>query len=159
MTRTRCFKTITSHVSSKRDIYGSNERRNILIRMTDDLLKENVIQHFENKMVISYNSYTSHLNKLSFIILIIYQSGITKKINSFPLLSITRLKNDCPNISSSEFISQSSIHVAHPSCSWIVTKPRCKIYRRSFIFPIGFSNVRQKRFRNEMRNFRRFNGR
>lgn len=100
-----------------------------------------------------------HLNKLSFIILIIYQSGITKKINSFPLLSITRLKNDCPNISSSEFISQSSIHVAHPSCSWIVTKPRCKIYRRSFIFPIGFSNVRQKRFRNEMRNFRRFNGR
>lgn len=77
------FKTITSHVSSKRDIYGSNERRNILIRVTDDLLKENgvvyyegrkyqngekidiftkVIQDFENKfffeMVISYNSYT-----------------------------------------------------------------------------------------------------
>lgn len=108
--------------------------------------------------IIFLNS-SGHLNKLSFIILIIYQSGITKKINSFPLLSITRLKNDCPNISSSEFISQSSIHVAHPSCSWIVTKPRCKIYRRSFIFPIGFSNVRQKRFRNEMRNFRRFNGR
>lgn len=65
--------------------------------MTDDLLKENgivymyitrieniraekkidifikVIQHFENKMVISYNSYTSHLNKLSFIIPIIHQ--------------------------------------------------------------------------------------
>lgn len=71
-------------MSSKRDIYGSNERHNILIRVTDDLLKENdviyvyyegrkyqngekvdifikVIQDFENKfffeMVISYNSY------------------------------------------------------------------------------------------------------